>query len=179
MTSADTAREYHSTARAELTQRIGLRDNVLMAFLGGTGALFSIAFGTSAKPEILLVVPYLTLGAAVIISQHHEVIGALGDFLRIELHPFLTKLEGEVPEWDSSKALTAYHSQAIWMRTVGHSVLLIVPSVAALAINWPHRAFSASSKAPAWWFGLVFAIGSCVVIGRSHFQRRRLRKSLM
>lgn len=175
MTSGDSARQYHATARSEIIQRLQLRDNVLLVFLGATGALFGIALGTNANPEILLVVPYLTLGATLIISQHHEVIGSLGLFLREELHPALEKMGDAAPEWDTSDALREYHSQAIWMRILAHTILLIIPPLGSLAINWHHRVVSAFPQGLAWWLGALFAGLSVVVLVRSHYQRKRLR----
>ena len=177
MSAGDSARQHHTTARSELIQRIQLRDHVLMVFLAAVGTLFGIAFGTSAKPEILLVVPYLTLGATVIISQHQEVIGSLGSFLHNELHPFLDKIGEAAPQWDTSEALKDYLTTAIWMRTSGHSILLLVPCLAALAINWRHGFFSAFPEGPVWWFGVVFMLTSCVVIYKSHQWRKRIQKS--
>lgn len=175
MTSGETARQYHAAARSEIIQRIQLRDNVLLVFLGAAGALFGIALGSDVKPEILLVVPYLTFGATLIISQHHEVIGSLGLYLRKELHPIFEEAGDTAPDWDSSDALRDCHSQAMWMRTLAHIILLIAPPVGSLAINWRHRGFSEPPQALAWWFGVFFAGLSLAVLVLSHYQRERLR----
>ncbi len=177
MSAGDSARQHHLTARSELIQRIQLRDHVLVLFLVAVGTLFGIAFGTSAKPEILLVVPYLTLGAAVVISQHQEIIGSLGSFLHNELHPFLETIDEVAPEWDTSQSLKEYLTTAIWMRTLGHSILLVVPSLAALALNWCHGFVSPFPEGPVWWFGVGFMVLSCLVIYKSHQWRKKIQKS--
>ena len=150
-----------------------------MVFLAAVGTLFGIAFGTSAKPEILLVVPYLTLGAAVVISQHHEVIGSLGSFLHNELHPFLETIDEVAPEWDTSQALKEYLTTSIRMRTLGHGILLVVPSLAALGLNWHHGSFCPFSEGPVWLSGVGFTGLSCLVIFKSHQWRKRIQRSLV
>ena len=176
MSAGDNARQYHLTARTELIQRIQLRDYVLLVFLAAVGTLFGIAFRTSAEPEILLVVPYLTLGAAVIISQHQEVIGSLGSFMSNELHPFLDSIDDAAPEWDTSKALKKHLTTAIWMRTLGHLILLIIPSLAALALNWRHIYNFHFPEGIIWLFGAGFIVLSCMVINKSHQWRKKLQK---
>jgi hypothetical protein len=148
-----------------------------MLFLAAAGTLFGIAFGTNAKHEILLVVPYLTLGATAIICQHHEVIGALGLFLHNELHPFLLEIGEAAPEWDTSHSLKEHLPRFMRMRSLAHSVLLVSPPLAALAINWHYALHTEFPGTPMWYLGLVFMLISCVAIYASHTFRKRIQKS--
>ena len=81
MGKSDSARCYYESARNELIKRIQLRDTVLLIMLGTMATIFGIAFGTSAHIEILFIIPYLSFGAASLVSQHQEVIGSLGAFI--------------------------------------------------------------------------------------------------
>src|SRR5262245_43565578 len=108
MNAEETARKYYESARQELIQRIQLRDNVVLAFLVAIATIFGISLGTSTRSEILLIVPYLALGATVLVVQHHAVIGAIGDFLCRELEPFFIKMGHDAPQWDSSQAIKSY-----------------------------------------------------------------------
>jgi hypothetical protein len=178
MSAGDSARTHHDTARSEIIKRLELRDNVLVIYLGAIGALFGVAFGTSVNKEVLLVVPYLTLGAATIISQHQEVIGSLGRFLYLELQPFMESIGEAAPQWDASKSLLDYLPQAIWLRTIGHLLLIITPAITALYINWRHGFYSAFPESSVWWFGFVFVLLAISVIVKSHHRRRKIHREL-
>ncbi|OGB62353.1 MAG: hypothetical protein A2Y94_11420 [Caldithrix sp. RBG_13_44_9] len=177
MSSGDTARIHHHTARLEIIERLRLRDNVLVTFLGAIGALFGISFGTSVNKEILLVIPYLSLGAATIISQHQEVIGSLGQFLHNELQPFMNTINESAPQWDTSDALGRYMQQAIWLRTIGHLLLIITPALIALFLNWRHGFYSAFPEGPVWWSGILFTVLAIAVIIKSYKWRRSIQSS--
>ena len=92
MSAGETARKNYESARNELVQRIQLREQILLFFVGGVATIYSVALGAENKLEILLAIPYISFGTAVIISQHNSVIGALGHFCAHELWPFLKKV---------------------------------------------------------------------------------------
>ncbi|MGH7454190.1 MAG: hypothetical protein ACRENG_22745, partial [bacterium] len=93
MAPGETTRKNYESARDELVQCIQLREQILLFFVGGGATIYSVALGAENKLEILLAIPYLSFGTAVIISQHNAVIGALGHFCAHEIGPFLKKLE--------------------------------------------------------------------------------------
>jgi len=177
MSAGDSARTHHQSTRTEIINRLHLRDNILVLYLGAIGALFSITLGTSANKEALLVVPYLCLGAATVISQHQEAIGSIGKFLYHELQPFMQKIRESAPQWDTSNALLEYRPQAIWLRTVGHLLLIVTPAIMALYINWRHGFYSPFPEGPIWWCGLVFVVLAIAVIVKSHRWRRAIQRS--
>jgi hypothetical protein len=108
-------RTNYESARNELVQRIQLREQVLLFFVAGVATIYSVALGAGNKLEILLAVPYLSFGTAVILSQHNSVIGALGHFCADEIGPFLKKLEPAeyAPLWESSASLHRYFSKCL------------------------------------------------------------------
>jgi hypothetical protein len=178
MSSGDSARTFYESARQELIQRIQLRDNVLLVYLGAIGTIFSVSLGTTVKPEILLVIPYLALGASVIVSQHNAVIGSLGIFLVFEIGPFLQKLKEGAPQWDNSASLHEYSTRAIWMRSFGHFLLIIVPPVAALSINWQSGFYGSFPENPIWWVGVLSTVASIYIIIEAHYWRKKLFKKI-
>ncbi len=174
LSKGDTARTMYESARAELISRIQLRDNVLLVFMGAVGTVMGVALGTTARVEILFVVPFLAFGAATIVSQHNAVIGSLADFCVRELSPFLKSIGELAPQWDDSNALQEYRNSAIRLRSWGHTVIVVVPGIAALGLNWQHALKSAFPNGVLWWFGAVFVALAIWEIGNTHFQRKRI-----
>lgn len=102
MSVGDTARSNYAAVRAEILQRMQLRDYVLLVFLGFTGAIFSVALGAANHIEVLLAIPFLSLGAAILVSQHNLMAAVLGDFLSTELQVALDSENEGAPQWDKS-----------------------------------------------------------------------------
>jgi hypothetical protein len=134
---------YHNTARQELIQRIGHRDAALALFLTASAALFGFAVGSGgikgssfSRPVLLFAVPVLGLGAAIITSQHNNVIGALGHYLGNELHDAIDRLipDDDLPvQWDSSSTLLAMGTNAK-MRVLAAVLLILVPQCLAIVL---------------------------------------------
>ena len=137
MGPVDVAKTFYESARLELIERIKLRDRDLVVYLSIVGTISSAA-SVWDRYEALMVIPFLSLGFSIIISQHNVLIGYLGDFCVREIGPFLENLEcGKcIPQWDRSAALHDYSKHAIGLRTWGHFLLLIIPGIYALIINF-------------------------------------------
>ena len=146
--------------------------------LGTMATIFGIAFGTSAHIEILFIIPYLSFGAASLVSQHQEVIGSLGAFIAGEFDEFMESISENAPHWDTSKALNEYLGQAIWMRTIGHLALIIIPPLCSLVVLWKHGFCSPFPEWLLWWFGLCFTAFSIFVIIKSHKWRLKHKKEI-
>jgi len=174
MSAGDTARENYKSARDELIAHIQIRDNVLFIYLGAIGALFGLALGSSARPDLLLIIPLLSVGAAFIVAQHDGLIGALSSFLIDEIEPFLIEIGESAPQWDNSSALKEYSSRSVSFRTAGHMVFLEAPSVMALGMNW--KAFNFPfPKGPLWWLGVVFTGFAMYILLNNHTWRKSLK----
>lgn len=178
MTAGDTAREHYTSTRTEMIQRIQLRDNVLLVYLGAIATLLGLAFGASINTEVLLVIPVLSLGAAVILSQHNIAIGSLGAFLVHELEPFLKELGEYAPQWDNSYAFHEYSSRGVSLRTIGHFLLINVPAVAGLVITWRPGICSPFPENPVWWLGILCTGSSVYYIWSAHSWRKRIYAGL-
>jgi hypothetical protein len=178
MSAGDTAREHYTSARTELIQRIHLRDNVLLVYLGAVGTVFGLAFGTSIRSEVLLVVPFFSLGASVILSQHNIAIGSIGAFLVHEIEPFLKQLGEYAPQWDNSVTFHEYSSRGVWLRTIGHTLLIVIPAIAGIAITWRSGFYSPFPQGPLWWFALICTVLSCYFIWYAHTWRNKIYAGL-
>jgi hypothetical protein len=175
MSVGETARKNYESVRLEFVQRIQLRDNIILAFLGATGTVFGIALATAAKPEILLIIPYLALGTTVLTVHHHSVMMAILDFTCCELEPFLAQIGESAPLWDSSQAVKRNVSRFMLLRTSGHYLIINVPSIAGLLMNWRHKANSSLSLETLWWFGVAATLISIFVATENHIKRIKLQ----
>ncbi len=177
MSAADTARSYYTSARTELIERMRLRDNAFVFYLAAVGTVFGVGLGATNKPELLMLVPFFSLGAATIISQHFAVMGALASYCVFEVGAFLhqvTPSEG-APQWDDSAALGQYRHEAIRLRTWGHSLLIILPAIIALYLNVRHGFTSPTFPLGIlWWLCLVSTFATAYIIYRAHACRTKI-----
>lgn len=190
MTRDDQTRTFYESARAELIARIGHRDNVLVVYLGAVGAIYGLVLGIDDRISILLVIPYLALGAALILSQHHAVIGQIGLYLAQELQPFFES-EGHPgpPQWETSDSLRESRPQVMRQLFFGQMLLVVVPAFPALTFT-KHLALSPASLfstfttglAPSrvhllailWWLSCCCGVGAAWLIISAHCLRRRI-----
>lgn len=177
MSRGDSARKHYESARKELIQRIRLRDRVLLLYLGAVATISGVAIGSrGAQREILLVLPFLTLGIAIIVSQHNALIGAIGHFCVNEIEPYLKDLPNYeyAPQWDSSNALEEYSQRAIRFRSWGHTAIMLLPSSASLVVTYQEGINPPTWSTVLWWFG-IFCVGSIIfIIYRTYLWRKNL-----
>jgi hypothetical protein len=105
-------------------------------------------------------------------------IGFLGDFLAHEIEPFLKGIGEYAPQWDTSEALKSSLSATWLRRALGHLILIDIPPIIALILNWRHSFPLAFPAGLFWWIGVVFTGISIWVIWDSHLQRKRLYQRL-
>src|SRR5689334_15325438 len=91
MSDAEVALEFYKTARAELIERIKLRDAALFLYIAAAATIFAAVLSGKASRATLVVVPFVALGATIVIAQHHQVIGDLGLYCGKELDYFLVR----------------------------------------------------------------------------------------
>ena len=173
MHSVETVMKCYEIAREELVHRIGLRDNAVYLFLGSVGVICGVALGAQVqKAEILLLIPYLALGAALLVTQHHEIIGSLASYSAEELAPILATLEpgGTLPLVDNSAAMHDYIGQAMRWRAAAHSLLLLGPALFGVAVNYKHLIQSFPYSPSGWlaYFGVVCFVLSALLLHKGH-----------
>lgn len=164
----------YRAARDELVERVKLRDQVLLIYLGFVGAVIGASLTKNSWREIGLILPFLGFGGVILVSQHNAVIGALIRFINHDLKEKLKDIGIQVPEFVSSNSFRGHSKYSNFSRTFGHAVVIMVPEVAGLGINFEHAFNSKFPMGPAWWFGLLFAFGSAYAIYDSHQGRSRV-----
>ena len=76
---------YFQSGRDEIITRVGHRESALLLFLGPSAAIFGLTFGDIIRPMILFAIAPLGLGASLVLTQHNDVIGALGHYCGTKL----------------------------------------------------------------------------------------------
>jgi len=171
MSVADTARATYTSSRAEIVERIRLRDGALLGYLGGAGAIFSVA--ASGRDTVLLVLPYLSLAATLLVCQHDWTVATLCTFIADELRDVL-ETEGEcAPSWEFSATLSEYSFVAIRLRSATHFALITSPAIFALAWVWRSHATRGALFQAAWWLGVAALTTAVIAILVTHAERFR------
>ncbi len=173
---ADSAREFYRSARDEMLTRMRIRDNILIVYLGAVSTLFAIAIN-SAHPEILFCIPYLALGAGLLVCQHYCVMGHLAHFCVTEIANVLEKQNAHAPQWDRSATFHELTSWSIQVRCISHMILLCLPGVMALMMNSKHVLDSPFPFGQLWWFSLLCILATLVLLAVTHWRRYRLYHS--
>lgn len=167
MTNREAALKTADIFNQQIMVRVRQRDNVLLMYLGAVGALLGFAFSANGKEtEILLAIPYLCFGCSIVLSHHNLLIGDLLDFLKTDLHGFIINhcssdcLAYEpCPQFETSKVFEKSIVRMLWLRTAGHTLILVLPCIIAIYANWNHASGSEST----FPFGAVF-LGACVLV---------------
>jgi hypothetical protein len=139
----ETARLYFEKARDEAITRLSHREQGLFIFMTALAAFAGVLLATPQWYPVLLVVPFLSIGTALILLQHDIVIGILARYQKKDLEPFLASPDqrqgppervATLAQWELSDSLKDYGALVLQMRNLGHYLLLVAPSFAALAI---------------------------------------------
>lgn len=171
MSASDTARTAYESSRDEILERIRLRDNALLAFLGATGLVFGVASGTPPRPQFLLILPYLSLAAAFIVTQHDRTIGCICAFISQELEPFFAEHSEHAPIWETCIFLHRYSATAMNLRFVSHGVLILTPAIVALV--WGFSSAAGGLLRLVWWCATVVTILCLFFLIATHIERRK------
>lgn len=124
---------YFESSRQELVSRLIQRDNALLLFLVATTAIFGVAFGNVTRPGILFAISPLSVGVAILFTQHNDVIGRIAHYCGMELTEELEKIMGGMlpDSWETSQFLSGLKGRTqnggFWRRTFGG--LLKIPKI--------------------------------------------------
>jgi hypothetical protein len=101
--SQDFAITYYNAARAEILQRLGLREQVLLAGIAAFGLVAGAAFANGSWRGLIGLLPPLSFGFTVMFFRHHYVITELSHYLNNELQDPLHVRKSSAPmpfHWD-------------------------------------------------------------------------------
>jgi hypothetical protein len=110
--NATLAVAFYNAARAEVLQRLNMRETTFLAWITVVGAILSFAArkspGILFEPRLLQLIPLLCLPFGLAIYRHSMIIAYLGAYLRKELGGCLRQVgnskDPETPRhWDNSR----------------------------------------------------------------------------
>lgn len=141
------ALQYYAYADNQIAVSLRQRDGVVLLYLGAVTALFGAAFASAAASvqlTLLLLVPFVSLGASMLVMLHHVRLGALSTF-REELHEaFRASLPSDAiqlpPHLDSPVLLTRVRGARLLRvaleanQVAAHTVLVVAPAVVATVL---------------------------------------------
>ena len=187
--------KFYESARAEIIQRILVRDQVLMFYIASIGAYLAFVYNQASSINInlcgdltgvvrhlslLLPVPFVCFVFTNIVLQHHLVINNLGRYLGIEwrknLKPGVFSMH-----WDESLALDASRRQVHTYRSLGQAAILIVPS--AYDILELYRVYDICGIHQKWLYcafmtSAIIVAALMIYIGLLHWLAHRARIQL-
>lgn len=148
--TADQTMQFYNAARAEIVERVILRDQALFAYIITAGAYFGFvvqgeSIDVSDNKDILyncaisIVLPTLSLVFTYIILQHHVMIGRMGDYTRSLFPETVNHWDQHYISWVDRKYLSARtFSQALLLvMPVIYSGLFLTKAFPAVAHDWP------------------------------------------
>jgi hypothetical protein len=128
------ALSFYQAARAEIVQRIGLRESTLIAWITSAGVL--IGWGVTQPPHamrIAEVLPWVSLAFGLLIFRHSTIIDALSNYLNHDLYKGLRQNEEHVPRhWDLSNSLHEKIPTYLVLEGVAYLLIQNVPPVLAM-----------------------------------------------
>jgi hypothetical protein len=128
----------YDSARAELIQRLHLRDNLLIVYLTVSGTFIGATLANKVGHDFLLILPFIGFGFAVLVAQHDLIVGGIGQFCAVEIGHIIQNInrnEAAVPQWDNSVSYMRMRRFVIMLRIIGQVAILVFPGVLALWLN--------------------------------------------
>ena len=182
---------YYNAARAEILQRLALREQVLLAYLAVVGVLAGLLAHSPAPKDsalldpvglvVLEIVPWLSLIFALATRRHNFVIRHLGTYIFDEIGPALSQTSDRnvaYPEtlrhWDSSRTLHQILDSFLRREHFADGMILLIPSFGAIVFAtfqirwWPCPWNWFNSGALIGWFGWIVTL---VFLGMEFFEK--------
>lgn len=163
MSEQDTARCFYTAMRSEINQHLLIVNQIYTLYLGGTTALFAGALHRDGNHNLLLLIPYLSLGAANMLGSHERAIGSIAAYCAQELEVSLNTNGESVTQWDRSKNLRKFKDSHYASNRAGGLTLVVFPGIAALCLAAFFIYSSLTRLSPADHSGLgIKVIAACV-----------------
>jgi hypothetical protein len=179
MSDQETARCFYTAMRAEINQHLAIVNQIYTLYLAGITALFAGSLYKDGNPNLLLLIPFLSLGAANMLGSHERAIGSIAAYCAQDLNSILNKNGEAVVQWDRSKMLRNYKDSHYASNRAGGLTLIVIPGIAALFLNIFLRL---SSTNPVWsQVKLIAWIAGALCLKRAGWviiQTARYRKKL-
>ena len=171
--------EYFKTLRTESIERLKMRDQILLSYLGAAAAL--VGYGQQNQrfnASLVMVIPFLGIGAATMIAQHQDQIVAFSEYTSLELSRDLPDCPRPVIDFNSSTAGMTHLSRNLWMNFIAQLVLICGPPIFILWNNQPYFHPAASIKDVYGILGFLLTLLTAVRIWLSRRFRNRVMSKL-
>jgi hypothetical protein len=146
---------FYAAARAEIVQRIALREQILLASVTANGVVAGIALKDPSSHHVLLFVPWISLASTMALFRHDYLIRRLGSYIGTELR----KNWGDIGLVDFDGWLgnekRDRRNYLLWERFL-FAVVTCGPSIAAL---WEMRGDAGYSGS----YGFAFFASACTL----------------
>ena len=165
---------FYDVAKKEMLLRIREREVALYVWLGILGTIFTISFH-SAPPNysILLILPLLSAGISMRISQHETLIAKLAHYCKTEVGPCLKRNAPEgLRHWDESESLKGQKS-IVGLRNVVNAILIVGPCLIAIYLNFGEFKSSEFPFQFSWILSCIFTSYSAYSVFKSTIDRLR------
>ncbi len=176
----ESARHSFDAARAELNLRLQLRDTALLAYIVAVGAVVSFVFGgsntSSAKVNILLIIPYLSLSYAFVVSQHNSVIASIIEFLNLDLRTEFKKQNGYAPQFVSSESFIKHTPDSNWQRSFSHFTVMFIPSIFSLIVTLPN--LDSVLLKIIWTASVISAVIGLMQVLGAYYKRQKINSMI-
>lgn len=130
----DVILKLYEVARNEIHTRVTSRDNTLLLYLGTIAVVVGVIFQTN-NTFLSLIIPFLALGVAPIISHHHFMIVGLSTYCATNLGNKLKGLGIDIDLWDNSKERREFAGKSIRQRYFGEIVIINIPPFFVILYN--------------------------------------------
>lgn len=87
--SHDLSKTYFAAARAEVLQRMAVREQVLLAGVTAFGVISGLALSNNERRDLLGMCPFLSFAFAVLFFRLHFLMAHLAQYIHSELDPYL------------------------------------------------------------------------------------------
>lgn len=130
---------YYQTSRANLANRLRIRDNSIIIFI----AVISVLFGVSFTREVgfyempLLIIPAISFGITILVNYHNEYIARIVHYLGNDLYEEIRNLDISITEWSFAHGHLELQKNK-WLgadHAVAEKIILVVPSVFSLILT--------------------------------------------
>jgi hypothetical protein len=168
----------YQEVRSEIGRILQAKTALIGLALTASSALAAYGFSSEGRREVLLILPYVLAGLALIYLNYSVIARTDGDYLRAELWPFLQNLlspaDGgppkEVPCWEGwthDRQVERGRSSSAGLTTLlGQGIVFGAPALAALILTY-HLAWSDGWSADRliWLLGALVLVGSVLLVG--------------
>lgn len=136
-------KEEYGKLKDEQLKRIGIRENLIYVTLASFGAVASFYFSTKPLPEILLVLPWVSITLAAVYIRNDQKVTAIGSYIQNHLIPKVASLlqisEGEptmreVFSWETYRTGTKGRLARKLYQLLINTLVFVVPSIIALIL---------------------------------------------